>query len=235
MKKISSYVAGLLIAVFVFAACKKNDTVNTRIPAAGLMAFNLVPDKNAIGVTLSGNDLTGAPINFNGFTGAYLPVYVGASLVNSIDAATGSTLASVSQTFSDSMYYSLFVVGKTGNYRNIIVNDSLNKLTVSSGNAFVRFINAIPDSAVSPTVVIASGDSNSFNTNAPFGTVSPFATIKAGSIDIKVNGSDSIAASRTITVEESKVYTILLSGMPGATDTTKSVQIKYITNGTVTP
>jgi hypothetical protein len=131
------------------------------------------------------------------------------------------------------MYYSLFTVGRNGNYHNIIVNDSLNNLTASAGQAFVRYINAIPDSAISPKITVSSGEGNIFDNNATFGTVSGFSKIKAGSIDIKVGSGDSITASRSINVEESKVYTILVSGMPGATDTTKAVQIKYITNGTV--
>ncbi len=36
-------------------------------------------------------------------------------------------------------------------------------------------------------------------------------------------------------LEKDKVYTLLLTGMPNATDTTKAVKIKYIVNGTVTP
>jgi hypothetical protein len=47
--------------------------------------------------------------------------------------------------------------------------------------------------------------------------------------------SDRCDTSRTVTLEKDKVYTVLLVGIPGQTDTTKSVQIKYIANGTLTP
>ena len=233
MKRITSYAAALLLMVVAFSACKKNDNTNIRTPSAGLMAFNLTPDKDAISFVLSGNRLTNTPLNYNGFTGGYLPVGVGSSELKSIDLSNDSTLATGSANFVDSMYYSVFTVGRSGNYHNVFVNDSLNSLTVASGQAYVRFINAIPDSAYMPKVTISSGDSSIVNTTANFGTVSAFTKIRAGSIDVKVSNGDSIAASRTIAVDESKVYTILLTGIPGATDTTKSIQVKYINNGTV--
>jgi hypothetical protein len=233
MKRIMSYTAALLLMVVAFSACKKDNNTNVRKQSAGLMAFNLVPDKDAINFVLSGNRLTNTPLNYNGFTGGDLPVGVGSSELKSIDPSNDSLLATGSANFADSMYYSVFTVGRNGNYHNIFVNDSLNSLAVSPGQAYVRFINAIPDSAYMPRVTISSGDSSIVNTTASFGTVSPFTKIRAGSIDVKVSNGDSIAATRTIAVDESKVYTVMLTGIPGATDTTKSIQVKYINNGTV--
>ncbi len=226
---------GLVVVAMVFSACKKDETPNTPTPVAGLMAFNLAPDKEAIGVRLSGNYLTNSPIGYNGYTGNYLPVYTGARDITVLDANSGTILSNTTGNFADSMYYSLFTVGKNGSYHTILVNDSLNNLTVTSGQAFVRYINAIPDSSITPKIAISSGEGSAFDSNAAFGTVSGFAKIKAGNIDIKVSNGDNIIASRSIAVDEAKAYTILISGMQGATDTTKAVQIKYITNGTITP
>lgn len=233
MKKLISYSSVILLLVIVFSACKKNNTITT--PSASLMAFNLITDKDAVFITLSGNRLTNTPLGYTSFTGGYLPIYIGSRDVKSIDANTGTTLALSTKVFADSMYYSLFTIGKNGSYRNVIANDSLNKLTISTGQAFVRYINAIPDSTVSPLVIISSNGSNIVNTTAGFGTVSGFTKVNAGNINVGVNSGDSISATRSIVVEESKAYTILLTGIPNAADTTKSVKIKYITNGTITP
>jgi hypothetical protein len=233
MKKFMSYSSGILLMVFVFSACKKSE--NVVIPSASLMAFNLITDKDAVFITLSGNRLSNSPLGYTSFTGGYLPIYIGSRDIKSIDANTGSTLALSTQVFSDSMHYSLFTVGKNGSYRNVTVNDSLNKLIVSPGQAFVRYVNAIPDSTVSPLVTISSNGSNIVNTPAAFGTVSGFTKVSVGNINVGVNSGDSITATRSFPVEESKVYTILLTGMANAADTTRSVKIKYITNGTVTP
>ena len=59
------------------------------------------------------------------------------------------------------------------------------------------------------------------------------ASIDAGDVAVKVSNGSSIDASRNIPVEQGKVHTVLLAGVPGAADTTKAVQIKYILNGSL--
>ncbi len=226
-------IVGALLIALVFSACKKNDS-NQRTPAAGLMAFNLAADKNAVAITLSGNNLTNLPLGYTSFTGSYLPVYIGSRQVKSFDVNMGTPMATSTQTFADSVYYSLFIVGYNGSYKNVVVNDSLYSLMASPGQAFVRYINAIADSSATPLVTIASNGSNVVSMNAPFASVSAFTKISAGNIAIGVTNGDKINANRTIAVDEGKVYTILLVGNPAATDSIKNVQIKFIQNGTIT-
>lgn len=226
---------GILLFAVLFSACKKDDTSNARTPAAGLMAFNLTIDKAAVGITLSGNNLINAPLNYTSYTGAYVPVYVGSREVKSYDFNSATVLATSNQVFQDSAYYSLFVVGNNGSYHNIISYDSLNSLVPTTGQAFVRYINVIPDSTVSPLVTLSSNGTNVISNNTAFGTISGFTKVNAGNIVVGVNSGDSIAATRTIAVEESKAYTILLTGIPRAVDTVKAVHIKFVTNGTITP
>lgn len=226
--------AGILLLALVFSACKKNDVNNKPAPVAQLMVFNLSLDKGAVGVTLSGNNLINVPLGYTNYTGGYLPVYIGSREVKSFDVNSAGSLATSTQLFTDSSYYSLFVVSNNKIYRNIITNDSLNKLVPVTGQAFVRYINAIPDST-SPLVTISSNGSTIISANTPFSSVSRFTKVNTGNIIIGVNNGSTIAANRTIAVEDSKAYTILLTGIPGAVDTTKSVQIKFITNGKITP
>lgn len=227
-------IAGIFILILLLGACKKNDSQNNRTPVAGVMAFNLSTDKNAVGISLSGNNLFNVPLSYTSFTGVYLPVFTGNREVKSFNNNGASVLSTNNQVFNDSAYYSIFVVGRNGAYRNIIVNDSLNNLLVSPGQAFVRYINAIPDSTLSPLVTISSNGTTIIRNNTAFGIVAPFTKVNAGDLTIGVNNGDSIAVSRTISVEQSKAYTILLIGIPNAVDTTKSIKIKYITNGTIT-
>lgn len=227
-------VAGILLLALLFGACKKDDLPNNRIPAAGVMAFNLSTDKDAVGISLSGNNLFYLPLGYASFTGAYLPIFTGNREVKSYNNNSYNVLSVNNQIFQDSAYYSIFVVGRNGSYRNIVVNDSLNNLTITPGQAFVRYINAIPDSTISPFVSISSNGTKVISNNTAFGIVTPFIKVNAGNIIIGVNNGDSVAVSRTILVEQSKAYTILIAGIPNATDTTKSIKIKYITNGTIT-
>ena len=99
----------------------------------------------------------------------------------------------------------------------------------------MRYVNAIPDSTLLPTVTISSNGTNVFDSPSTFPAVSGFKGITPGNIAINVNAESTVNASRTITVEQGKIYTILLVGQPGATDSTKAVQIKFIQNGQVTP
>ena len=220
-----------LLTVLTFSACNKNnnDNDNVDVPAAGLMAFNLAPDIASAGVALSGNSLSNS-LAYGSFTGTYLAVFTGSRPVESFNSASGNRLASGSFDFEDKKYYSLFVVGNNGNYSNVIVNDNFDSLS-SNGQAYIRYINAIPDSS-KPTVTFASAGSNVVNDNAAFSSVSEFKAVNAGDVTINVSNGGTIDANRTITLEARKVYTVLLSGVAGGTGANE-VQIKYITNGTL--
>ena len=153
---------------------------------------------------------------------------------NPHDVNSGATLATANHLFEDSAYYSVFVLGANGNYKNLIVKDSLENLASTTGEAFVRYVNAIPDSTKQPLVTVSSNGTDVFKNNTPFASVSNFKAVAPGNVSIQVN-DESINSSRTIAVEQGKIYTILLVGIPQATDSTKAVQIKFIQNGAITP
>src|SRR5580765_1531315 len=101
-----------IASILLFSACKKSGVDNnTNIQAAGLMAFNLAPDKT-VAVTIGGNVLPGSPLAFNSYTGTYLPVYSGTRKVESFDYSSNGSLASASGNFELDKYYSVFVIGK---------------------------------------------------------------------------------------------------------------------------
>jgi hypothetical protein len=217
--------AGLL------SACKKDTGVQQRIPAAGLMAFNLAPDKEAIGVALSGNRLTNSGLAYTGFNGMYQNIYTGSRPIESYDIFRDSIIATSSFNFEDNTYYSLFVVGNNGVYKNITVKDDVDS-SATTDKAYVRYINAIPDSS-SPVVTITGGGSTVADAPAAFTQVSQFTAVNGGEVNIAVNNGNSISANRTVTLENGKIYTALLIGVPGQADSAKKVQIRYILNGLV--
>lgn len=225
-------ISSFLGLAILLGSCKKfNDNDNQNTPVAGILAFNLAPDVSQAGILLSGNSLTNAPLAFNSYTGLYLSIYPGQRPVESVNLATSGSLATSTYSFEPEKYYSLFIVGADSTYSNVIVNDNFDSLSASSGQAFIRYINAIPDSS-HPTVTIASGGSNVVNDNAAFKSVSEFKKISAGQVDIAVTNGGQINASRSITLEQNKVYTVLLSGIPGATGD-NAVAVKFIANGTL--
>ncbi|MBS1751786.1 MAG: DUF4397 domain-containing protein [Bacteroidetes bacterium] len=222
-----------LIGVATLPSCLKDTGNNTQSPVAGLMAFNLSTSAPAIGFTLSGNNLTNTPLAYTNYTGGYLGIYAGTRPVIAFDASGGNILASSDYTFEQEKYYSLFLVGDTS-YQNIVVKDKIDTLAGKPGKAYIRYINAIAGLG-SPVVKISQNGNDVINGNANFGNVSDFAVVQAGQITIKVNSNDTLQVERTITVDERKVYTALLTGKPGVSDSVKAVSIKYITNGTLSP
>lgn len=223
-------VLGLVLAALVFTACKKdNDYHNNNMPAAGLMAFNLSPDKPAVGFTLGGNRLGNVPLDYSNYSSVYLPVTPGNREVRSVEFYTGSTIAISNTNFADSAYYSVFLLGANGNYRNVVVKDDVELLTPAAGKAWVRYINAIPDSTPAPVVTIGTTIEN-----AAYASISPFRQVNTGQLVTSVSNGGSINANRTLTIDENRVYTILLIGLPGATDPANAVQIRFIQNGTAT-
>lgn len=224
----------IILTVFVLNSCQKEVTSVPHTPAAGLMVFNLAPDQNAVGVSVSGNNFTNGPLAYTNFNGAYTSIYAGNHDVTYFNPTSDSTLATATQTFQDSGYYSSFFVGANSNYKNIIVRDNFDSLSSSSGQAYVRYINAIPDSTITPNVTVSANGANVFSDAAAFGNVSDFKGVTPGSISINVNAESAVNASRTISVDAGKIYTLLLIGEPSQTDTSKAVQIKYIQNGQLT-
>ena len=239
MKRVKNLVlrpiAGIFAVALLFTACKKISPDYQPNPAAGIMAFNLATDKPAVGFSLSGSLLGNAPLGYSNYTGVYLPIYVGTREVRTFDYTTGTTLALATGNFADSNYYSAFLLGANGSYRNVVVKDELASLTATAGKAWVRYVNAIADSATAPMITIGAGGDNPVSENAPYAKVSNFVQVNAGPVNTAVNNGSNIAASRTITLEENKIYTILFSGLPNQTDSSKTVQVKFIQNGSITP
>jgi hypothetical protein len=223
--------AAAFVSVVLFSCVKDNHSSgNSNIPVAGLMVFNLAPDKPAVSFALSGSALTASPLSYGSYSGNYLSIYTGTRTVDAYDYySASSTLASTSWNFDSAGYYSAFLVGAGQDYRNIVVTDNFDSLPGSSGQAYIRYINAIPDSLQSPAVTISAAGSNIVSTAAAFGNVSPFYAIIPGSVTVDLKHSGGIDVNRTFTVDARKVYTILLTGVPSSGST--PVAIKYILNG----
>lgn len=214
-------------------SCSKSDDNNNipDVPVSGLMAFNL-SDKQGIGVSLSGSNLVNTALGYTNYTGGYLAVYSGTRQVRSFDANTSATMMETPYTFDSSKYYSLFVAGANNTYQNVLVNDNIDSLANVSNQAYIRYVNTIPDSS-KPTVTITGNGQPVINENAAYTAVSGFKAVNAGNVTIAVSNGSNIQASRTITTTASTIYTVLLSGFPGTSDSSKTVQIRYIENGSL--
>ena len=222
-------------STFLISSCKKNSTPDNISTTSGLMAFNLIPDTTfSVAFAFSGISVTNAPLPYTNYTGSYLPINSGNQQLGLYKANPDSLITNTNFVFEPSKYYSAFAIGANGNYKEIVTNDEVDSLPINTGNAFVRYINAIPDSS-KPAITIALNGNNVVNTATSFGTISNFTSITPGNLNASLNNGSNISANKTIGVVANGVYTILLLGIPGATDTTKAVKITFIQNGTLTP
>jgi len=217
----------MLIGTTLVSCLKDHDNTGNN-PVAGLMAFNLAPDKSSVGISLSGNNLTNVPLGYSAYTGAYLGIFPGNRTVEAYDINNVNIVTSPAFMFEPKKYYSVFLAGANNSYRNIIVEDRFDSLSGVSGQAYIRYINAIPDSS-KPTVTISAGGTNAVNEQAAFAAVGEFKAVTPGQVSIAIANGSTINSSRTITVEQRKVYTVLLIGIPGAT--TNGIEIRFIENG----
>jgi hypothetical protein len=218
----------------VLTACKKSlDGGGNNVAVARLMAFNLAPDRNYIGVAIDNNSLTAQPISYSNYTGFYINVYPGQRQLGAFDPNNDSLFTKNTVTLDTSKYYSLFVVGTGGAYKNVIVKDNFDSIPATSDQSFVRFINAVTDSVKPLTVKVAAGGNNVVNEDAVYGTVSGFVPVTPGEITVDISSEGGATSNRKFTLESKKIYTILLMGQPGATAADKQVQIRYINNGTL--
>lgn len=224
MKKKAILFFALLV---LLVGCSKDDDANNT-EVAGLMTFHLVSDQPSIGVSLSGNTLPGSPYSYLGYTGYYANIFPGTRSIESFGAASTPLLSS-SYAFSAGEYYSLFVVGAAGVYRHIVVEDDFDSLSATAGRSYIRYINAIPDSAMATVEIGEPGGSLNFTPS--FGEVSDFQAVTAGSVTITVSANLVQDTSRTITLEEKKAYTILLTGRRDATNPDEQIQIRFVENG----
>lgn len=225
----------ILSAGILFSSClKDNDKNGQELPAAGLMAFNLAPDQQSVSIRLSGNSLTQQPLAFTNYTGVYQGIYVGDRQIQAFDYPDVNALTTSNFNFEQNKVYSLFVVGANDKYKNVVTPDDVDSTKISAGKAYVRYINAIPDSVNKPTVTITAGGTKIADEQADFSHVSTFTPVSAGDIAIAVKNNNGIDASRTIKLQGDKAYTVLLVGIPGASDELSKPQIKFIENGSVT-
>lgn len=222
---------GCVLLTSLLTACSKtgnNSNSNTQ-QLSGILAFNLVPDRSAgIVIALSNSSLTQSPLLFTSYTGNYIGFTPGSVSVQAYDY-TNNPITNSTYNFDNNKYYSLFVVGAANVYSNVIVQDNFDSLSSTNGQAYVRYVNAIPDSSILNVIVSVNGG-EAVNDRAHFKSVSQFVPVAPGQVTVNINNTNNISSTLNITLEKQKVYTIVMTGLPGSTDSTTAVKINAIAN-----
>jgi len=220
-------------SLLLITSCKKENSQNDK--ASGLIVYNMITDKAGVGIAINGNNFVPPPLEYTGFSGPYRAVQPGVATIETFDYFNGNVLAQFPAQFKDSAYYSLFAMGNNESYQNVFVEDRLSTLPRGTGNAYIRFVNAIPDPSESNVIVTNSGNVV-LNVNGNYGTVSEFQPVLPGNLNVSVvNANHTIDATRSFTVKKDEIYTVLFAGVPLSVDTTRNIKILYNQNGLVAP
>jgi hypothetical protein len=231
-RALSIFLSVLSAGILVSSCNKLDDGDDGQAAVSGLMGFNLAVDQQAIVTTLNGNSLSNAPLSYGNYTGTYVAVYSGNRNIRSFSANGGAELATKDVILDTNMYYSTFLLGVNNNYSQLVVHDDFEGMSSTTGKAYLRYIQAIPG-ANPVNVLMEAGGTPVFDDLAAFGSVTEFASVDPGDLDITLSNGSNIDTSRTISLEAKKVYTVLLMGQPDATDEEKRPQVKFILNGTL--
>ena len=231
ISRVSLGALGLFATGWILSSCNKLDDGTTpQSNVSGMMAFNLATDQNAINITLDGKAISNVPLGFDNFTGSYVAVYSGQRQVVTYNATGSTALATSTASLDTNKYYSAFFAGANGSYRNIVVRDNFDGLSASNGMAYVRYIQAIPDSSATQ-INVSVGGTPFIDELAGYADVSAFTPVSPGPLTIDVSNGSNIDTTRTFNVEAKRVYTILIVGAPDNSNPARVPQIKYVSNG----
>ncbi len=219
----------LVISGVLFQSCLKKKQVDPPTISA-LMIANLAHDRPNTGFAVGNANITSAVLGFFNYTKEYAAVYSGASKVRAYFANNpNSVIATTETNFEEEQFYSSFLIGAAGNYKNLVVNDRVHNLPLLSGKAYIRYVYAVPDSS-SSIVAVSIDDVPAMSESARFGSLSSFVAVNAGNMQVKTNNFSNISTTLSALLEEKKIYTIIVAGNPASANA-DSVQTKVIENG----
>ena len=247
-----------LIAAFVLFSCKKNsynlvDRTTTegaaQVKLGYFSAYTVLPNTILYINDKPVSNTLAAPISFPGggfnmggsSNGDYLLVSPGSVKIQGFTPVPGtgniaSKLFEFTETFNVSTSYTYFITDTGANTKGFSIEDS--KAAPDSGFARIKFVNAMPNTAVDLYKGANNGVATLFQTNIAFKGVTPV-------FDLPVPVSDSFfirpAGSLATTIPiarrawaanltTKRIYTMLARGYNGATATNLAPQLSVIVN-----
>jgi hypothetical protein len=217
MKKV---IVSLLVASSVFAISSCSKSTSTPSSNARVMLINGCSGSSAFGLTADSVDVpNAAAVNYRDSSG-YQNVKAGTTTLGVYFAANFTSLGSFTTTLIANNSYSLFVGGLIQNSGDTIFFATDDLTAPTSGDAKIRLVNTCSDPAadtIAGYTVTAAGLNTPISTAVPYGSVSGFIDVPAGTYTLKVGSNGANAVQTTIdlsnvTLSAGKIYTVMFSG-----------------------
>lgn len=221
-----SVLALLSIGALTIQSCSKENAPVQEV--AFLNITNTSPTPATFNIFIDQNIINQGAVPFGGNTG-YLRITAGDHSVK-FTTASNEPVITKSLSFENNSVTSLFLIGKPANAEYFTVKDQLGSVT--SSKAFVRFINLSPDA---PSLDLTEKDGEIIISNNAYKTASAFKEIDPKSYVLQFKQTNAGPEMERGTLESFEFkagvsYTVIASGIVGATDTEQPFGGKIIIN-----
>jgi len=209
----------VLLSVLITACGGGDDS-----PPARLRVLHASPDAPNVDVYVDGtkvlNDVPYPTVS------SYLNVAAGAREIKVNAAGTSTTVIDVKPNLSSGAAYTAIAANFVANIQALLATDETS--AAPAGQARVRVIHAAPDAG--PVDIVVNGQV--VLSNVPFGTISSYLTLPAGTYNVQVNaaGTSTTAIQASLTVSSGTNYSAVAIGSV-KTSPTNPLTIKVLTDG----
>lgn len=209
-------------------SCLDDIDIPDPTPAAYVSIYQgsaTAPDLN---IFADNNQVTQQPLGFSEFI-AYSPFFIGERLMRYTSASSTSSLLEQNVTLEVDKVYSIFLSSKDDQLESTLVEDIWEDPVADL--AQLRFAHL--SSELGEVYVEFSGLTTPITPNVKFQDITDFAELEPGiyDIDVKsVENGESLLQIDGVEIKERFVYTLILKGNEGATETSKELDLQLITN-----
>jgi hypothetical protein len=211
-----------LLCVALVVGCGGGDNIN--VQTTQLRVLHASPDAPNVDVYVdSVKVLSNVPYPT---VSSYLSLPSGVHQIKVNAAGTNATVINVSPTLAANGAYTAIAANFVANIEALLATDATT--TPPSGYVTLRVIHASPDAG--PVDILANGQV--VLSNVPFGTISTYLTIPAGTYAIKVNvaGTTTTAIAATVNLAAGSNYSAVAIGSI-RTAATNPLMLKLLTDG----
>ena len=212
----------LLAAAFVMSACGGGDS-NTA-PQTRLRVLHASPDAPNVDVYVDGTKvLSNVPYPA---LSQYLSLPAGQHRIQVNAAGTTTTVIDASPSLGANAAYTAIAAGFLANIEPLLATDET--AAAATGQARLRVIHASPDAG--PVDILVNGQI--VLSNVPFGAISNYLSVPAGTYTVQVNaaGTSTTAITATVTLSAQSNYSAVAIGSV-KTAGTNPLALKLLTDG----